>query len=159
MIVLKIILIVLFALIFIQDYKERQVYWFLFPLVALCSGFLFYTSTLPELFLVSIALNSSFIIILLLVVVLYAKLVLKLKVSETFGLGDALLFMGLVFSFSTVSFLTIFVFALFFSLVIHVMLKKYSKLKTVPLAGYLSLFFGLSYIAFWTGITNSLYVL
>ncbi|WP_299272409.1 general secretion pathway protein [uncultured Psychroserpens sp.] len=159
MLALKIILIILFVLIFLQDYKERQVYWFLFPLVGLCSGLLFYQSTLPELFLVSIALNSGFIIFLLLIVVLYAKLILKLNVSEAFGLGDALLFISLIFSFSTVSFLTIFVFALCFSLVTHLILKKRSKLKTVPLAGYLSLFFGLSYIAFWAGITNSLYAL
>ncbi|WP_298900954.1 general secretion pathway protein [uncultured Psychroserpens sp.] len=159
MLALKIILIILFVLIFFQDYKERQVYWFLFPLVGLCSGLLFYQSTLPELFLVSIALNSGFIIFLLLIVVLYAKLILKLNVSEAFGLGDALLFISLIFSFSTVSFLTIFVFALCFSLVTHLILKKRSKLKTVPLAGYLSLFFGLSYIAFWAGITNSLYAL
>ncbi|WP_298760654.1 general secretion pathway protein [uncultured Psychroserpens sp.] len=159
MLIVKLILILLFAMIFFQDYKDRRVHWFLFPLVALCSGFLFYKSTLPELFLVSVALNTFFILFLLLVVTLYSKFVLKVNVTETFGLGDAFLFISLIFSFSTVSFLVVFVFALFFSLIIHLILKKYSRCKTVPLAGYLSLFFGFSYLAFWFGITNSLYAL
>ncbi|MDG5490644.1 hypothetical protein [Psychroserpens sp. SPM9] len=159
MIVIKLILIGLFSMIFYQDYKDRQVYWFLFPLVGLCSGILFYKSTLPELFWSSIILNSVFIAFLLLVVLLYSKLTLNLKISEAFGSGDAFLFTVLIFSFSTVSFLIIFVFALLFSLVIHLLLKKYSAVKTVPLAGYLSLFFGCSYIAFWLGITNSLYTI
>ena len=159
MIVLKIILLLLLGLIFFQDYKDRQVYWFLFPLVGLFSGYLFYQSTLPELFLVSVGLNALFISFLLFIVVLYSKLILKLKFTEAFGLGDALLFVSLIFSFATVSFLIIFVFALFFSLLIHLILKKYSALKTVPLAGYLSLFFGFSYIASWLGITNSLYAI
>lgn len=155
--IIKIILIGLFALIFFQDYKERQVYWFLFPLVGLCSGVLFYQNTLPELFLVSIGLNALFIVFLFLIVALYSSLILKIKISEAFGLGDAFLFASLIFSFSTLSFLVIFVFALLFSLIIHLILKKYSKFKSVPLAGYLSVFFGLSYMAFWIGITNSLY--
>lgn len=157
MILIKIILIITLGFIFVQDYKERQVFWFLFPLVGLCCGILFYNGTLPELFLTSVILNFAFIGILLLTVILYSRLVLKVNVSDAFGLGDALLFGGLVFSFSTVSFLVIFVFALAFSLITHLSLKRFSKIKSVPLAGYLSLFFGASYIAFWLGITNSLY--
>ncbi|OUS03342.1 hypothetical protein A9Q86_00040 [Flavobacteriales bacterium 33_180_T64] len=157
MIIVKIILILLLGLIFYQDYKERLVYWFLFPLVALCSGFLFYNSTLPELFLIAIVLNLLFIVLLLTAVLLYSRFILKIKFSDAFGLGDAFLFISLIFSFSTISFLTLFVFALLFSLVIHLILKKRSSITSVPLAGYLSLFFGLSYLAFWLGITNSLY--
>ncbi|WP_040278300.1 hypothetical protein [Psychroserpens damuponensis] len=157
MILVKIILIITLGLIFIQDYKERRVFWFLFPIVGLCSGFLFYNDTLPELFITSIILNLAFVTLLLLVIILYSKLVLKVNISEAFGLGDALLFIGLIFSFSTISFLIIFVFALVFSLIAHLSLKRFSKIKSVPLAGYLSLFFGASYISFWLGITNSLY--
>jgi hypothetical protein len=159
MIIIKIILLILLGVIFYQDYKERLVYWFLFPLVALCSGFLFYNNTLPELFVASVVLNLMFVSVLLLVVFMYSKLILKVRLKDVFGLGDMLLFLSIIFSFSTVSFLVILVFALFFSLVIHLLLKKHSALKTVPLAGYLSLFFGLSYLTFWMGLTESLYVL
>lgn len=157
MVFVKIILIITLGLIFIQDYKNREVFWFLFPLVSLCCGILFYNSTLPELFITSVILNLAFISLLLLVITLYSKLVLKVNISDAFGLGDALLFVGLIFSFSTVSFLVIFVFALAFSLIAHISLKRFSKIKSVPLAGYLSFFFGASYISFWLGITNSLY--
>jgi hypothetical protein len=159
MIIVKIILLILFGIIFYQDYKERLVYWFLFPLVALCSGFLFYNNTLPELFVASVLLNLLFVSVLLLIIFVYSKFILKTSPKDTFGLGDVLLFLSIIFSFSTVSFLVILVFALCFSLVIHLFLKKYSKLKTVPLAGYLSLFFSFSYLTFWMGITESLYLL
>jgi hypothetical protein len=69
------------------------------------------------------------------------------------------LFIGLIFSFSTISFLTIFVFSLLFTLVTHLIIKQYSKLQSVPLAGYISLFFGLTYLSYWSGITTSLYSL
>lgn len=147
------------GLIFYQDLKERQVYWFLFPLFGICSAVLFYKNTLPELFYVSVGMNFIFISILLLIILLYSKLKLKSNFSETFGLGDVLLFVGLIFSFSTISFLVIFVFSLLFALATHLISKQYSKLQSVPLAGYISLFFGLAYIAYWTGITSSLYVL
>ena len=159
MIIPKCLLIILFGLIFIQDLKERQVYWFLFPLVGILSGYLFYISTLPELFIASIVLNAIFVSLMLLSVILYSNLILKIKARDAFGLGDALLFLSLIFSFSSVSFLVIFVFGLLFSLVIHLILKQTNTSRTVPLAGYLSLFFGLSYLAFWTGLTDSLYAI
>lgn len=159
MFILKIILIFILGLIFYQDLKERQVYWFLFPLYGICSAILFYNSTLPELFYVAIGMNFIFISILLLIVFLYSKLKLKSNFSDAFGLGDVLLFVGLIFSFSTISFLIIFVFSLLFSLVVHLIIKHYSKHLSVPLAGYISLFFGLAYISHWIGITSSLYAL
>jgi len=154
---LKIILICTLALIFYQDLKERQVYWFLFPLFATCSAVLFYTSTIPELFYVSVGMNIICISILLLIVFLYSRLKLKTTFYKTIGLGDVLLFIGLVFSFSTISFLVIFVFSLLFALVSHLLVKQYSKFQTVPLAGYISLFYSIAYISYWTGLTPSLY--
>jgi hypothetical protein len=158
MLILKIILIVSLSLILYQDIKERQVFWFLFPLFAISGAILFYKSTLPELFYLSVGMNLIFISILLLVVCLYAKIKLSSNFNEVFGLGDILLFIGLVFSFSTISFLIIFVFSLLFALATHLIAKHYSKFHTVPLAGYMSLFFGITYLSHWTGFTSSLYV-
>lgn len=159
MLILKIILIGVLGLIFYQDLKERQVYWFLFPLFGICSAILFYTSTLPELFYIAVGMNFIFISILLLIVFLYSKLKLKSSFNDAFGLGDVLLFIGLIFSFSTISFLIIFVFSLVFALLVHLVIKQYSKLQSVPLAGYISLFFGFAYLTHWAGITTSLYAL
>ena len=144
-------------MVLIQDVKERQVYWFWFPLVALCSGVLLYTNTIPEIFYYTVLINLAFVLILLAVVALYARLKLKTAVSNTFGLGDALLFIALVFTFYSVPFVVLFVFGLLFSLVLHLILKKRTVHKTVPLAGYLSLFFAVIYLLNWLGVVSSVY--
>ncbi len=159
MIIIKIILIVTFALIFYQDYKERMVYWFLFPLVGLCAGYLYYNSTPLELFISSVVLNFCFVLILLLLLKIIVNLLFKKKFNVATGLGDVLLFLSLAFTFSTYSFYVIFAFGLIFTTITHLFLKKYYKIQHVPTAGYMSIFFGLSYIIFWTGINNSLYAI
>jgi len=155
LIAIKIALIVSLAFVLIQDLKERQVYWFLFPITAILCGILHYHSTLPELFYTAVILNLSFTSLLLLIVFLYAKFKLKTGFSQVFGLGDVFLFIALAFSFSTVSFVVLFISALVFALLLHLSLNK--KTTTVPLAGYLSLFFGVVYMAYWFEIIHSLY--
>ena len=155
LILIKIALLLSLAVVLIQDLKERLVYWFLFPIIAILSGILHYYNTLPELFYTAVALNLIFTSLLLFIVFLYAKIKLKTRFNQVFGLGDLFLFLALAFSFSTVSFIVLFISALLFSLVLHVGLNK--KNKTVPLAGYLSLFFGMIYMAYWFDIIHSLY--
>ncbi|RZN79962.1 MAG: hypothetical protein EVB11_12025 [Winogradskyella sp.] len=157
MILLKIILLITFFFILFQDIKERKVYWFLFPIVAIVSGVLFYNDTLPELFVVNVIINLFVVILLLVVVYGYAKFKLKTSPKSVFGLGDALLFLALTLSFSSVSFIVVFVFSLIFSLALHLFIKTKNKSLTVPLAGYMSLFFMLVYISHWTGISTNLY--
>lgn len=146
-------------MVFLQDIKERLVYWFLFPIIAMCSGVLLYQNTFWELFYTTIFINLAFVSILIGVVFLYSKLKLKTALSNTFGLGDGLLFLALVFSFSSVTFLILFVFGLVFSLVLHLFLKRNKKQETVPLAGYLSLFFVIAYISHWAGVLKSVYTI
>jgi|SRR5690606_14356893 len=155
MLAVKVILLFVLGLIFYQDIKERQVYWFLFPLVAICVGVLFFFKTLSELFIMAIALNILFVAILLLAVLLYTKI--KLKSNKAIGLGDVLFFLASAFAFSTISFIVIFIGSLIFSLVLHNALTKSQNTITVPLAGYMSLFFGLTYLAYWFGIIQSVY--
>ncbi len=146
-------------MVLFQDTKERQVYWFLCPLVGLCAGILLYQNTLSQLFYATIVINLAFVLILMTVIFLYSKLKLKTSISNTFGLGDSLLFFALIFSFSSISFIVLFVFGLIFSLILHLLLKKNSKHHTVPLAGYLSLFFAIVYISNWIGILESVYTI
>jgi hypothetical protein len=156
---IKTILILTLGIVWIQDSKERQVYWFLFPIIGGLCGFLFYNSTLTELFLASVALNSVFIFILILIVFLYSTFKLKTAFLSTIGLGDLLFFAGISLSFSTVSFIFIFICALIFSLIMHLIVKRKAIITTVPLAGYMSLFFLLTYISFWSGFIDDLYVI
>jgi len=146
-------------MVFIQDKKDREVYWFLFPIIALTSGILLYNNLLPELFYITLIINICFVLILLAVVFFYSKFKLKTTMGSTFGLGDTLLFFALAFTFSSVSFLVLFVFGLLFSLLVHIIFKKNSKYKTVPLAGYLSLFFIIVYLSYWLGITPNIYTI
>lgn len=157
--IIKIILIVALIIVFIQDRKDREVYWFMFPIVALASGILLYNSILPELFYLTLLINLLFITILIGVVFLYSKFKLKTTITSTFGLGDGLLFVALAFTFSSISFMVLFVFGLIFSLLIHVIFKNRSIHRTVPLAGYLSLFFMITYLAYWLGITPNIYTI
>jgi hypothetical protein len=158
-VIVKLVLVFTLVLVFYQDTRDRKVYWFAFPLIALCCGFLYYQHSLMELFYTSIIINLIFVGLLFMVIYLYSKFKLKTDFKNTFGFGDTLLFLALAFSFSSVSFITLFVFSLIFALVLHLLYKKRYKLKTVPLAGYMSLFFCLVYIAYWLGFVNQLYVI
>ena len=79
--------------------------------------------------------------------------------SQTFAIGDVLLLLALTFTFSIITFWVLFVSGLVFSLILHKLLKSGSKFKTVPLAGYLSLFFSITYISNWLGLINSVYAI
>ncbi|WP_345003812.1 hypothetical protein [Snuella lapsa] len=146
-----------FLIVFFQDYKERLVHWFLFPLIAVFGGILFYQSSERTLFMVSIAMNTVFILSLLFVIMVYARIKLRTGLLKVIGLGDLLLFMGLSVSFAPLSFITLFVAALVFSLILHLYLSKGRKGVTVPLAGYMSLFFLISHLIVWSGYGNIVY--
>lgn len=159
MIFLKIILLIAFIAVFIQDYKERQVYWFLFPIIGILGGILFYQNTLSELFLVAIQINLLFLVALVFIIYIYAKIKLKTKLLNTLGLGDLFLFLAISVSFSTLSFIILFISALIFSLVLHLIINKHQKTLSVPLAGYMSLFFLTSYLCYWSKIIDNVYSL
>ncbi len=155
--IIKIGLIVSFGIIFFQDLKYRQVYWFLFPLIGLFVGILFYFKTLPELFYTSVLINLLFVSMLLGIVFFYTKLKLKTKFDNVIGLGDILMFIALIFGSASITFIILLPSALIFSLAIHMVVSKKQKTVTVPLAGYMSLFFGITYLSFWFGIIDTLY--
>lgn len=155
MLTLKIILILALGLILYQDIKERQVYWFLFPTITFCFGALFFRKTLAELFITAVVLNIIFIAAVLLLVFLYSRL--KLKNKDSIGIGDVLFFISAAFGFSTISFIVLFIASLVFSLILHTLTTKSQPSNTVPLAGYMSLFFGLALLAYWTGFIQSVY--
>ena len=81
-----------------------------------------------------------------------------MKLSDTIGLGDGLLFVALAFGFAPLTFMIVFVFGLVGSLLLHLVLKK-SKSESVPLAGYMSVFFALAYAAHWMGFLTPAYTL
>ncbi len=143
----KILLILNFGIIFLQDYKNRMVHWFWYPLVGVF-GFLVQTYYIDYATLaVNSAVNLLLIFTVLLILWVYTKLILHRKlINESIGIGDVLFFIFLSFCFSIISFFVLFVFSLLFSLLLHFALKSKNTIsETIPLAGYMSLFFALVY--------------
>ncbi|WP_299884429.1 hypothetical protein [uncultured Lacinutrix sp.] len=159
LIIVKWLLLATFLFVFFQDIKERKVYWFLFPIIGFCCGLLLVKKQMPEIVLYTITTNILFVVFLLIIVSMYSKFKLKTDFKNTFGLGDVLFFFAIAFSFSSISFIILFVFALIFSLILHLFLKKKSTYKTVPLAGYMSLFFACIYTTHWLGFINTVYTI
>ncbi|WP_258012193.1 general secretion pathway protein [Flavobacterium psychrophilum] len=149
------ILIITFFTILFQDSKDRKVYWFLYPIVGLLT---FFIQINESNFLISATnsmVNLAFVFIILSVCYFYAKLKFKKHfTNDVLGIGDVLFFIFISFSFASISFIVFFVFSLLFSLLLHLIFKNKNIDKTVPLAGYMSLFFGTIYmVSFFLTLT------
>lgn len=141
---LKLILVIVFAFVLYQDFKSRLVYWFLYPIIGVLA-FAIQLQNLPvSIALTNLGFNLLFVVLILLVSTLYIKF-RNLDFKNTIGIGDILFFLFIAGTFSIVSFLILFVFSLVFSLILHIVLNNKKEQATVPLAGYMSLFFGVVY--------------
>lgn len=157
MLLIKTFLFVTFIGVFLQDLKERHVYLLFFIPLTFCTSYLHYKNTTIAIFFKSLIINLGFITLLLSCIYLYSKYKLKTSIKNSFGLGDALFFIAISPAFYPFIFIFLFVFSLIFSLTLHLLLKKHSTRNTVPLAGYMSLFFCIVYLIEWGEITTSLY--
>lgn len=146
--ILKALLIICFIIILCQDTRERMVYWFLYPLIGILA---FLNQSYDSNYIIAGAnslLNLSLISIIIFVIYLYSRFFIKKGfIDKTIGIGDLLLFIFLCFTFSSISFIILFSFSLIFSLLLHLYFKNKVSDKTVPLAGYISLFFAVVYLA------------
>lgn len=146
-------LILTLLYIFIQDCRERMVYTFLYFLV-LIFGFinqLFYSRF--EVIITESFINLLLISFILITAKLFSVFFLKKKlINESLGIGDVFMFITLCFAFPVVSFLIFFVCSLLFSLFIH--LVSHKKRETIPLAGFMSLFFILVYFTIFISEYN-----
>jgi len=163
MLLIRCTLFLTLTIIFIQDFKDRAVWLFLFPLFAGLGCYLFFEQTIWEIFSLTILINLAFVGIIFLLNYLVATYVLKKKfLKEAFGLGDVLFIIAFSLSFPTISFINFFVFSLLFTIVLHFLLKKMKTTphyNSVPLAGAMSLFLMAVYISHWLGWFNNVYVI
>lgn len=144
-----------------QDIKQREVWNYHFILLGALGTFLFYTNSLSiEFYLLSVLVNVLLVLLILILTKISMKLIFK-KENNYLGLGDVFFFFAFALSFPTLTFSNFFVFAILFTLVLHLLVKKRykSNFKTIPLAGFMSLFLFCMYIAHWLKIYPSLYVL
>jgi Flp pilus assembly protein protease CpaA len=137
---LEILFITTLTMLFYQDIKERKIsVWFLIAGLFL-GGILHFLQQNQKVFIASILMNISFIALIFGVLCLYAKIILRNNIFEVFGMGDLLFFILLAVSLPILSFLVVFIFSLFFSLLVFILVKRRLNNKTVPLAGLQSLF-------------------
>lgn len=166
--------------IFYQDQKERRVYTWLFGVLLISFMILHWQAVGTQIFGFTILINSGILLCLFLVLYGYVRLRLSgTPFLETFALGDVFFLIALAFGFSTLSFVTLLVFGLVFSLILHLLWHRIFNTKnevdsqnkfiknprlsqqmqaTVPLAGYLSLFFTGVMLVHWLGFYDQLYL-
>lgn len=132
--------ICLLGIIAFQDLKERAVSWILFPTVALTMVGLNFINLSSSYFYWSISINCVLVSIILMTLYFYAKFKMRRPLTQVFGIGDILFFYAFALGFPSVSFIILFVFSVFFSLLIHLFLNRGSKEKHIPLAGLMSIF-------------------
>lgn len=142
----KIVLILIFIIIFYQDFKERLVNWFLYVFVGILAFSIHCSSSNFNFALFNIKINLLIVLGILMVCYIYSKVIMK-KVffDEVMGLGDVFFFIAISLGFTVIPFLVLFVFSLVFSLFLHLVLNYKKKELTLPLAGYMSLFYAAIY--------------
>ncbi len=138
-----------------QDLTSRSVYWFLFPMLAITGGYYhFNRSGSTTVTLLFIGLNLIIISSVLLCVWIYSRIKLKRKMQDTFGLGDILFFIAMALCLPTPSFIITFCFSLILSLALHLV---FTKEKSVPLAGFMSIHYISVYLIDLLGVYPNLF--
>ncbi len=141
---LKLLSISLYSIICYQDFKERMVHWFLFPILALVIGYSMAADYSIYFYLINVTYNVVFISTIIGILWVYTRLIKKIKfLNHSFGLGDLLLFYALCFGFNAEIFKYLLVCSIILSLLLHLLLRKKQKNPTIPLAAYVSLFFAI----------------
>jgi len=127
-----------------QDFKTRAVYWFLFPILAICLGTLHYFDTEKEVFLLNIGFGLTIITAIVIILYLYTQYISKKKfLNYSIGLGDLLLFYVFAIAFPPYTFIVLFSSSIIFSFLSFLFFKNKVFKETIPLAGLMSIFLGL----------------
>jgi hypothetical protein len=138
--VIKALLILTLLIIFLQDIKFRAVHWFLFPIVLALSIWVGLNFTDIE----NMFLSLSFFLFSMGFLTLYISLKHKKLTNITIGFfswGDILLLLAIIPLFSFHLYLIFFTLGTIGTLLVHGIVLTVSKVdKTIPFAGYMSLF-------------------
>ncbi len=131
-----------------QDFKDRAISWFL-PFLLFGLGFCvkFWQTDLNWREMLALL---SFIILqlsILYIILAFRYKTLKIKLTSNFlGWGDILFFIAMIPFFGFEEYIILFVLGLGFSLIGHQLIVKKLNTKSIPLAGWLSVFYGIYFI-------------
>ena len=137
--------VLLFVLYY--DVKQRMIHVILPVLIFGIATLINYFSI--NLTLSSIIYNMGFILVNILGLTLYFSLKAKgfiNPIDNSIGLGDVAFFFAITPLFNFKAFILFFISGLFFSLLVYTITLMFKNVKTIPLAGYLSLFLVMSLI-------------
>lgn len=139
------LILLLSALILLQDYKDRKVHLFnLLGFAFAAASFQTQQNIFLKIFFIESLLNLLLLLIMLLSIYIYFKWIRKINPRTTIGIGDLILFIAYVTGYNTLEFIIHFTAALVASLCLHLLLKKsYKNYDTVPLAGYMAIYLSL----------------
>lgn len=144
---LKLFICFVFFIIFWQDVKYRAVYWFLYPLAGALAFSINYLNTGLNVAITNTTTNIIINLVIIFITAAYSKFIAqKSFLNTSIGIGDILMFIFLSATFATVTYTVLLVFSLIFSLSTHLLLKHKATNSTVPLAGYMAIFFTSVYI-------------
>ena len=141
MALIRVLILIVLLVVFIQDLKSRSVYWFLFPEIV---GLFFAISLLQRRSFSEIlqpaGMNCVFLFIQLLLVSAYFSIKNRRWVNitnELLGWGDILLLLSSAFYLSVLNFLFFYIISLIMSLAVWLIWQILSGKKDtkIPLAG------------------------
>ncbi len=155
MLILQLLTMLGCGIVAVQDLRDREVLWVLFPAIALFLGGLHISHVGMEHFFF-FALNNIILVtcIVLLLWVITKYIFKKQFLDVSFGLGDILFMYAFALGFPTVTFIILLVGAILFSLLAFTLLKLFVGTETVPLAGLMGIFLIAMLLA--TSLPNSL---
>jgi len=134
--ILYFILFILLGITFFQDCKSRRIFIGLPVLILITSIFL------SEGFVASyLVLNIIVIVLIILGLTLYYSISKRRfinPINRFLGVGDLFFMLSIVPLFSTHKFILFLIIGFIISLIIHLCYSFFYKVKTIPLAGYLS---------------------
>lgn len=148
-----------FLAISYQDIRERQIYILLLvSLAVLLASIHFIMWDTWYLFGLNIAINLLLVGSIIIVLYLVTRgLFKKSFLDHSFGKGDLILFLALALAHPTMTFVVLFACALIFSLIMAFVLQP--RIKEIPLAGYMCLFYTIILVLAWLPGFPSLYTI
>ncbi len=144
----NLLLTIILIFVFFQDFRKRTIHVVL-PVVLFILALVinYYSANLK---LVTIVYNLVFVLVNITGLFLYFSLKEKKFVNPIdshIGLGDLVFFIAITPLFNLKPFILFFILGLLFSLILHVGFTFFKHVKTIPLAGYLSLFLIINLVA------------
>jgi len=141
MILWQLLAITILGAIAYQDIKDRMVFLVLFPLAGAFLALMHWHRTVPETFLIGVGANLFLVSSIMLILWLYTRYVRgKQFLNVSFGLGDVLFLYALALGFPSMTFVVVLAFSLCFAIAVQAIVILFDHKKTVPLAGYMSIF-------------------